>query len=182
VKLSEQVESEPYSPFGEYVRSQRKLAHLSLRQVAEAARISNPYLSQIEHGMYQPSIAVIRGLADALSLSAETLVLLAAGASTAAVTESPGQRGQAGRTEQAIREDPELSLVQKDALLAVLHSFTASPDPKPRPAARPRAVRPRAVHTRAVHPRAEPPLAAPAPRGRKRSTTAKPNVPKTDQS
>jgi len=118
--------SEPYRAFGEYVRSQRQLARLTLRQVAEAARISNPYLSQIEHGMYQPSITVIRGLADALSVSADVLVLVAAGSAAPGSPSEDGQRHRTGTTERSIRDDPRLSVLQKDALLAVLRSFTAS--------------------------------------------------------
>ena len=68
-----------YDAFGAYVRSQRELAQLTLRQAAELARISNPYLSQIEHGLALPSIAVLSALAEALSVSAETMLLRAAG-------------------------------------------------------------------------------------------------------
>jgi len=64
-----------YEAFGAYVRSQRQLAQLTLRQAAELARISNPYLSQIEHGLTLPSVTVISALADALEVSADTLLL-----------------------------------------------------------------------------------------------------------
>lgn len=69
----------PWEAFGTYLRAQRQLARLSLRQLAELTRISNPYLSQIERGLHQPSVAVIRSLADALDLSAEDLLAQAAG-------------------------------------------------------------------------------------------------------
>jgi transcriptional regulator with XRE-family HTH domain len=110
-----------YEAFGAYVRSQRQLAQLSLRQAAVLARISNPYLSQIEHGVALPSIAVIGALADALSVSAETLLLQAAGVASPSTTEPPGH------TENAIRQDPRLDDQQKHALLAVLTSFVGSP-------------------------------------------------------
>jgi transcriptional regulator with XRE-family HTH domain len=110
-----------YDAFGTYVRSQRQLAQLTLRQAAELASISNPYLSQIEHGVVIPSIAVITALADALSVSAETLLLQAAG------LVSPTTAENSIRTEDAIRQDPRLDDGQKHALLAVLTTFVRSP-------------------------------------------------------
>jgi transcriptional regulator with XRE-family HTH domain len=109
-----------YNAFGAYVRSQRELAKLTLRQTAQLARISNPYLSQIEHGLALPSISVVSALAEALSVSAETMLLRAAGL---AMSESVGP---ASKTEDSIRQDPRLDLSQKHALLAVLASFVGS--------------------------------------------------------
>ena len=59
---------------GGFIRSQRKLANLSLRQLADLTSLSNPYLSQIERGLHQPSVRVLRLLADALNVSGETLL------------------------------------------------------------------------------------------------------------
>ena len=56
--------------FGEYVRAQRKLAKLSLRELAARAEISNAYLSQVERGLHAPSVRVLRSLADAFGVSA----------------------------------------------------------------------------------------------------------------
>lgn len=109
-----------YEAFGEYVRSQRQLARLSLRQAAELARISNPYLSQIEHGLALPSVTVLRALADALEVSTDTLLLRAAGV-------APQQERHVPVTEDAIRHDPRLDDGQRHALLAVLASFVATP-------------------------------------------------------
>lgn len=106
-----------YHAFGSYVRSQRKLAQLTLRQAAELASISNPYLSQIEHGLALPSISVLSALADALSVSAETMLLRAAGLASSNDAESPS------RTEESILQDPRLDNSQKHALLVVLASF-----------------------------------------------------------
>jgi transcriptional regulator with XRE-family HTH domain len=115
-----------YDAFGAYVRSQRELAQLTLRQAAELARISNPYLSQIEHGLALPSITVLGALAEALSVSAETMLLRAAGISR------PASGGPSNQTEDSIRQDPRLDISQKRALLAVLASFVgSSPDPLP---------------------------------------------------
>ena len=109
-----------YDAFGAYVRSQRQLAQLTLRQAAELARISNPYLSQIEHGLALPSIAVLSALAEALSVSAETMLLRAAGIARPVI-------GGSSQTEDSIRQDPRLGYSQKHALLAVLASFVGSP-------------------------------------------------------
>ncbi|MCY4195041.1 MAG: helix-turn-helix transcriptional regulator, partial [bacterium] len=65
--------------FGNYLRSQRKLAQLTLRELSDLAEVSNPYLSQLERGLHQPSVRVIKSLARALNLSAETLLAQAAG-------------------------------------------------------------------------------------------------------
>jgi transcriptional regulator with XRE-family HTH domain len=105
-----------YESFGAYVRSQRQLAQLTLRQAAELASISNPYLSQIEHGLALPSVTVLSALADALQVSADTLLLRAAGVSGGGTHQSPG-------TEEAIRHDSRLDDAQKHALLAVLSTF-----------------------------------------------------------
>src|SRR5437763_9299616 len=70
--------SEPWEDqvrsLGDFIRSQRKLAHLSLRDLAERTDVSNPYLSQIERGLHEPSVRVLRSIARALNVSAETLL------------------------------------------------------------------------------------------------------------
>jgi transcriptional regulator with XRE-family HTH domain len=58
---------------GAYIREQRRNAQLSLRKLAERAGVSNPYLSQIERGLRQPSAKILKGIATALQVSAETL-------------------------------------------------------------------------------------------------------------
>ena len=59
---------------GAFIRTQRKLANLSLRQLAEMTSLSNPYLSQVERGLHQPSVRVLKLISDALNVSAETLL------------------------------------------------------------------------------------------------------------
>ncbi|MBV9380726.1 MAG: helix-turn-helix transcriptional regulator [Streptosporangiaceae bacterium] len=59
---------------GAFIRAQRKMANLSLRQLAQLTSLSNPYLSQVERGLHQPSVRVLRQISDALNLSAETLL------------------------------------------------------------------------------------------------------------
>jgi transcriptional regulator with XRE-family HTH domain len=109
---------DPFGAFGKYLRAQRQLAQLSLRQLAELTRVSNPYLSQIERGLHQPSVAVIKALAQALNLSVEELLAQAAGVA--------GDDANASTTESAIRNDPRLDQSQKSALLAVYRSMVES--------------------------------------------------------
>jgi len=109
---------------GSFIRSQRRLANLSLRDMAELTHVSNPYLSQIERGLHEPSVRVLRSIARALNLSAETLL------SQAGVLEGEeppvGGNGEGPTTETAIRCDPGLTDGQKEALLAVYRSYRAA--------------------------------------------------------
>jgi len=113
---------------GAYIRSQRKLANLSLRQLAELTSLSNPYLSQIERGLHQPSVRVLKLLSDALNVSAETLLAEAglldpdssAGAPQAA---DPGSGPPLPDVEAAIGAEQRLSDDQKAALIAVYQSM-----------------------------------------------------------
>lgn len=104
--------------FGAYIRSQRRLAQLTLRELSDLAHVSNPYLSQIERGLHQPSVKVIKSLARALNLSAESLLAQAAGIEGDTTTDSD--------TEKVIRDDPKLSDEQKLALLSVYRDFVRS--------------------------------------------------------
>jgi transcriptional regulator with XRE-family HTH domain len=106
---------------GAFIRSQRELAQLSLRQLAEMTTLSHPYLSQVERGMHQPSVRVLRLISEALNVSAETLLTQAGllegdgqAADDAAVTE---------RVKAAIRADHRLSDAQQTALIAVYDSM-----------------------------------------------------------
>jgi transcriptional regulator with XRE-family HTH domain len=102
---------------GEFIRMQRGLAHLSLRQLAELARVSNAYLSQVERGVYMPSAYVLKNIAAALELSAETLYERAG----LLDDESPAESRQP--VEDAIRLDDTLTAEQKDALIRVYRGF-----------------------------------------------------------
>ena len=113
-------EDHPAASFGRYLRAQRQLAQLSLRQLAELARVSNPYLSQIERGLHQPSIAGVTALAKALNVSADVLLAQAAGIEPDA---DGAGAGSATSTETAIRADPRLTPSQKQAMLAVYRSL-----------------------------------------------------------
>jgi transcriptional regulator with XRE-family HTH domain len=110
---------------GAFIREQRKRANLSLRQLAEMTSLSNPYLSQIERGLHQPSVRVLKAISDALNLSAETL-LAQAGLIDAMAARAPGaeeHQPKAPPTEEAIRADERLSDGQKSALIAVYRSM-----------------------------------------------------------
>jgi transcriptional regulator with XRE-family HTH domain len=112
---------------GAFIRERRKQANLSLRQLAELTSLSNPYLSQIERGLHQPSVRVLRAISDALNLSAETLLAqaglidaMAAGAGARTGTED---EPVVPDTERAIRADKRLSEDQKSALVVVYRSM-----------------------------------------------------------
>jgi transcriptional regulator with XRE-family HTH domain len=109
---------------GGFIRSQRKLARLSLRQLSALSNISNPYLSQIERGLHEPSVRVLHAIAEALDISAENLLLQAG-----LVREQAGSPAEAGEssTERAIRADSRLTDGQKEALISVYRSYTAGP-------------------------------------------------------
>jgi transcriptional regulator with XRE-family HTH domain len=125
---ADQAGADGVSAFGDYLRTQRQLAKLSLRQLAGLTRVSNPYLSQIERGLHQPSIAVVKSLAKALNVSADVLLAHAAGI-------EPGDDDlEAGGTEAAIREDSRLTASQKETLLAVYRSLVGvEPAPSDEP-------------------------------------------------
>jgi transcriptional regulator with XRE-family HTH domain len=113
---------------GAFIRERRKQANLSLRQLAEMTRLSNPYLSQVERGLHQPSVRVLRAISEALNLSAETL-LAQAGLIDMVVGENivTGEKQDADvpDTERAISADQRLSEDQKSALIAVYRSMLA---------------------------------------------------------
>jgi transcriptional regulator with XRE-family HTH domain len=112
---------------GAFIRSQRAIAHLTLRDLAERADVSNAYLSQIERGVHEPSIRVLHSIAEALGVPLDLLLaqagLLDGGPRRArGIAESEAQP-TAGDTESAIMADRELSGPQKFALLSIYRSF-----------------------------------------------------------
>lgn len=137
---------------GAFIRTQRQLAHLSLRDLSQRTDVSNPYLSQIERGLHEPSVRVLGAIARALNMSAETLLAQAGlidsvtgQASAHGPASGPSPSGQtspgtAGRpeadangmgarsvgVEAAIQADERLSPEQKQALLVVYRSYVES--------------------------------------------------------
>ena len=110
---------------GAFIRARRKLANLSLRQLAERTRLSNPYLSQIERGLHQPSMRVIKLIADALNVSAETL-LTQAGLLHHGDAGTGPQDAATADVERAIKADGRLTDQQKAALISVYQSMLHS--------------------------------------------------------
>jgi transcriptional regulator with XRE-family HTH domain len=110
---------------GAFIRTRRQMANLSLRQLAELTSLSNPYLSQVERGLHEPSVRVLKAISDALNLSAETLLAQAGlvDAVAGAAADTAAGSGQDERTEAAIAADKRLSEDQKAALLAVYRSM-----------------------------------------------------------
>ncbi|MBF9072274.1 helix-turn-helix domain-containing protein [Streptacidiphilus fuscans] len=100
---------------GEYIREQRRHAQYSLRQLADAAGVSNPYLSQIERGLRKPSAEILQQIAKALRISAETLYV------QAGILDEREEEGLELRA--AILADPLIDERQKQVLLAVYESF-----------------------------------------------------------
>ena len=118
---------------GAFIREQRKRANLSLRQLAELTSLSNPYLSQVERGLHQPSVRVLKALSGALNVSAETLMaqaglidaIVPSVAKDGEASEANAQDHKIPGTEEAILADSRLGNEQKAALVAVYRSMLA---------------------------------------------------------
>jgi len=108
---------------GDYIRRQREYHELSMRQFAEMVGISNPYLSQIEHGHREPSKRVLEAMARSLELSAEHLYEQA-GLRASEATDEGGTPAEEPLVIRAIRDDPGLTGRQRQALLEVYALFT----------------------------------------------------------
>jgi transcriptional regulator with XRE-family HTH domain len=101
---------------GEYIRQQREQAKISLRQLAQAAGVSNPYLSQIERGLRRPSAEILQQIAKGLRISAEALYVQAG-----ILEDRPAGTG----VRAAVLTDPTLTERQKQILLEIYESFRA---------------------------------------------------------
>src|ERR1700723_4405621 len=99
---------------GSYIREQREQARISLRQLAQNAGISNPYLSQIERGLRRPSADILQQIAKGLRISAEALYVQAG-----ILEDRPADSG----VRSALLTDPELSERQKQVLIEIYESF-----------------------------------------------------------
>jgi len=105
-----------FDAFGQFIHTQRKLARLSLRQLAAASDISDAYLSQLERGQHAPSIRVLKSLADAFGMTPAVMLAQAGLQMDESVPIG---------TEMAIRADPRLTEAQKEALLGVYRGFVS---------------------------------------------------------
>jgi transcriptional regulator with XRE-family HTH domain len=101
---------------GRYIREQRRQAELSLRKLASQAGVSNPYLSQIERGLRQPSARILKDIAKALRISAETLYV------RAGILDEDAEPTD---LEVGILRDPHLTERQKNVLIDIYRSFRA---------------------------------------------------------
>ena len=114
---SDESRSKPTYPgleqMGEFIRAQRKLMELSQRELAKLTRLSDPYVSQLERGLHEPSVRVLKALAGALNVRAETLL------SYAGLLEPD----EVPTVVEAIQADGHLSDEQKLALIGVYRSF-----------------------------------------------------------
>src|SRR6476646_8843382 len=110
----------PLPDLGAYLREQRESAQLSLRQLAEMAGVSNPYLSQIERGLKRPSAEILQQIAKGLQVSAESLYVQA-GILDERVTDS--DPAPAPDVLSAIAADPALSERQRAVLVDIYVSF-----------------------------------------------------------
>jgi len=107
---------------GPYIRAQRELSRLSLRELARMSQISNAYLSQVERGIHEPSLRVLAAVAEALSLPLEDLT------AQARPDAGPKPGREVDAVTAAIRAEPRLTQAQKEALLAVYSSYLTDGD------------------------------------------------------
>ena len=107
---------------GALLRAQRIAADLSLRELSERASVSNAYLSQLERGLHEPSLSVLKAIVSALGMPLGPLLTRVGMLEQGDAGEAPPPR----ETEAAILRDPELSEPQRIALLSVYRSFMAA--------------------------------------------------------
>jgi transcriptional regulator with XRE-family HTH domain len=107
---------------GALLRAQRMAAQLSLRELSELTNVSNAYLSQVERGLHEPSLSVLRTIAAALDVPLTSLLDRAGLLEGSEPDGEPNLRA----TEAAILQDPDLSEPQRTALLSVYRSFVAT--------------------------------------------------------
>jgi transcriptional regulator with XRE-family HTH domain len=115
----EAVEDDARRMLGGFIRAQRQMSNLSLRQLSALTAVSNPYLSQVERGLHDPSVKVLKAIAEALNLSAQTLFEQAG-------LISPAEKLDDEATEGAIRADRRLTEAQRHALLGVYRSYVGN--------------------------------------------------------
>ena len=112
------------SSLGEIIRRQRELSELSVREFARMAGISNPYLSQIERGLRDPSERVVEAIAESLRVSADTLY------AQAGIDQD--EESEENAVLEAIRQDKQLSARQRQTLIEIYDSFTGERRPRRR--------------------------------------------------
>ena len=116
---------------GRVIREQRTHAEMSLRDLARRTNVSNPYLSQLERGLHEPSVRVLKAIATALNMSAEALMV------QAGLLDGPADGDTVPTVVDAVRADDRLTEDQKLALLAVYRSYVEANEPAPDATSRP---------------------------------------------
>lgn len=164
----------PVPDLGAYLREQRQAARLSLRQLADVAGISNPYLSQIERGLKKPSAEILQQLAKGLRISAETLYV------RAGILEERAESGAGHQPDvpAAILADPRLTDRQRRVLLDVYASLVGDDAEQPEAPEQPESAEPSSAtssgdpsSTSTTSTRARPGTSADRPATRRGSTT-----------
>jgi transcriptional regulator with XRE-family HTH domain len=133
--MNDDLWSRQNKALGSFIRAQRELASLSLRQLSELTDVSNAYLSQIERGLHEPSIRVLKSVAQALGMPPEVL-LAQAGLLNLDIGDKPAstrnwwgggaEAPAATSVVDAIRADPKLTRAEQDALIAVYRSYLST--------------------------------------------------------
>ena len=108
---------------GVFIKAQRHVNQLSQRELAKLSDLSDTYMSQLERGLHEPSLRVLRALAENLGVKPSQLIMYAAGLPVDGDSKPPSVR-----TEDAIRRDSRLTDVQKKALLGVVRSYLEDND------------------------------------------------------
>src|ERR1700724_2721220 len=119
---TEDMRNVTVNSIGEYIREQREQAKISMRQLAQSAGVSNPYLSQIERGLRKPSADILQQIAKGLRISAEALYVQAG-----ILEDRPGDSG----VRSALLTDPQLTERQKQVLIEIYESFRKESQPTP---------------------------------------------------
>jgi transcriptional regulator with XRE-family HTH domain len=121
VDASEVIWGEHLRRLGAYIKAQRLQNQLTQRQLARLSDLSDTYMSQLERGLHEPSVSVLRALANSLGIRPDQLIMYAAGLAIDA--EEVGGAHSDVTTELAIRRDGRLTKAQKRALLAVVQTY-----------------------------------------------------------
>lgn len=112
--VTEAIWKDQLQRLGDYIKAQRKFNQQSQRDLARLADLSDTYMSQLERGLHEPSIRVLRSVAEGLGIRPDQLIMYAAGL--------PLEDNE-GSTEDAIKRDERLTPAQRQALLGVLRSY-----------------------------------------------------------
>ena len=110
----EEIWKQHLRTLGGYIKAQRQISQLTQRELARLADLSDTYMSQLERGMHEPSIRVLKSLAESLGIRPDQLIMYASGLSTDEADVD---------TEEAIRRDARLTASQRRAMESVLRSY-----------------------------------------------------------